>query len=80
MEPSYQAMFKRWRSDVENAPHDGSIIMGRLTGTNKSMAVHWGCETQRWYKCQGDSTPIDICQWISFTDFADIRSCAWRSF
>lgn len=77
MEPSYQAMFKRWLPS-ETAPKDGRLIMGRLSGTNKAMAVGWVEDKQSFMNISEGA--VDICQWISFTDFADIRSCVWRSF
>lgn len=71
----YSPMFKKWQTDISLAPHDGKIFMGRIKGTNKSRAVHWN--GFKWIDPQG--CELEICQWISFTDFADIRSCVWRA-
>lgn len=76
MEPSYTRMFKNWHSDLSSAPKNGTLFMGRITGTNKAKVVWYEGETSRWMT--HDQGSVDICQWISFTDFADIRSCAWR--
>lgn len=78
MEPSYQAMFKRWSADINSAPIDGSIFMGRITGSNRAVAVKFGAAG--FIMAQPPYDSVNICQWISFTDFADIRSCVWRNF
>lgn len=78
MEPSYEKLFKRWRPDISDAPKDGSIFMGRQTGTNRAFAVKW-YEPDKSF-VSGEYGPVSICQWISFSDFADIQSCVWRSF
>lgn len=78
MTPDYSPLFKNWRIDISDAPRDGTLFMGRITGTNRAVACafqdgHWiNMATNR-------KEIIEICQWISFTDFADIRSCVWRS-
>lgn len=82
MVPDHSPLFKNWQTDMSLAPKDGSSFMGRQKGTNKAFAVHWGCETQKWYHSgpfsAGNSNPVELCQWITFSDFADIRTCAWR--
>jgi len=72
---SYSLMFKRWHL-ADTAPKDGSLFMGRITGTNRSVAVSYDGATNTFY--QAGKGQVDICQWISFADFADIRACAWR--
>lgn len=76
MTGDYSPMFKRWRTDVSNAPIDGKWFMGRITGTNRAKAVQYDGETNRWMT--RDEGAVDICQWITFFDYADIRSCVWR--
>lgn len=77
MEPSYQRLFKNWLPK-ETAPKDGRLFLGRLTGTNRAMVVGWVEDRQSFMNTSEGS--VDICQWISFTDFADIRSCVWRNY
>lgn len=77
MEPSYQVMFKRWKPNITDAPKNGTWFMGRISNSNRAKAVKYEGETQRWIT--RDEGAVNICQWISFTDFADIRSCVWRS-
>lgn len=69
----YSRMFRRWRTDIENAPK-GVWFMGRITGTNRARAVRQ--EADKLVDTFGDE--MSICQWITFTDYADIRSCVWR--
>lgn len=84
MTPNYSPLFKRWQPDVSNVPRDGSFFLGRMTGTNQARAVRWLEDTTSeelgvatgFYDSFGKQ--LDICQWISFTDFADIRTCVWR--
>lgn len=55
--------------------------MGRERGTNTAFAVCFGQDGKFYRTGRGPSTvnnPVDICQWISFADFADIRECIWR--
>lgn len=80
MTPDYSPMFKKWYNvSLNPAPTDGTLFMGRITGTNKAMAVKYDGETQQFFQAQQPYHPVDICQWISFTDFADIRSCVWMA-
>lgn len=74
MLPDYSSLFKNWQTDISVAPHDGTFFMGRITGSNRSRAVRWTDGV--WKDNQG--CVLEICQWISFIDFADLRSCAWR--
>lgn len=74
MTSNYDLPFKRWQTDMSLAPSDGTIFMGRLTGTNKARAVRLNGEDF----VDMTGKPVLLCQWISFTDFADIRTCAWR--
>lgn len=75
MTPDYSKLFTKWQTDISNAPHD-VWIMGRLIASNKARAVRWDIETNGFADAFG--YPVEICQWISFTDFADIRSCVWN--
>lgn len=72
----YSALFKGWRTDIANAPMDGTWFMGRITGTNRAKAICYNDETQRWMT--KDEGAVSICQWLTFYDYADIRACAWR--
>jgi hypothetical protein len=76
MTPDYSVLFKKWQTDTSNAPHDGTIFMGRLTGTNRAIAVKFDGANF----ISMDQKPVEICQWISFTDFADIRQCVWKGY
>lgn len=80
--PDYSRLFKNWQIDISAAPHDGTIIMGRITGSNRSKAVRWKDADSEgngggWQTCDGEGL-VSICQWITFTEFADIRACVWR--
>lgn len=74
----HSRLFKNWQTDISLAPRDGSYFMGRQRGTSKSGAVCW-CHDQNAF-INTFKQPVDICQWISFTDFAEIRACVWSDF
>lgn len=74
MTPDYSRMFERWSSDMSLAPTDGTWIMGRISGTNRSRAFKW--DTDRWIDQNSDEH--NLCQWIDFKDFGMIRTCVWR--
>jgi hypothetical protein len=74
MKPEY-ILWKKWHP-ATSAPTDGSIFMGRQLGSNRAFAVKWNGEA---YVRPWESEPIIICQWISLTEYADIRSCVWAS-
>lgn len=74
MTPNFSRPFKNWQTDISGVPDDGSYFLGRITGTNIHKAVHWLDGAFR----TPDGTAVSICQWITFSDFADLRACAWR--
>jgi hypothetical protein len=75
--PDYSRLFGgKWSTDINAAPHDGSTFMGRLKGTNRSFAVKWLDGAIR--DLRKPEEPIEICEWISFKDFADTRHCVWN--
>jgi hypothetical protein len=73
--PEY-TLWSRWQSDISLAPRDETIFMGTQRGTNKAFAVKFNGEH---FVRPGETKAVDICQWISFTDYADIRHCVWNS-
>lgn len=75
MTADYRPLFKRWAL-ADSAPKDGTLFMGRITGTNRAVAIKWQDDLGF---VDGLDHLVSICQWISFTDFADIRACVWRT-
>lgn len=69
-------LFKDWQIDTSNAPVDGTWFLGRITDTNLARAVMWDETCGSYRDAQGRK--VNICQWISFADFGQIRSCVWR--
>lgn len=72
--PDYSRPFKNWQTDISNVPDDGTWFLGRITGTNIHKAVQWKDGA---FRVTGGEA-VSICQWITFADFADLRSCVWR--
>lgn len=66
--------FKGW-SDSDTAPHDGSRFLGRIKGTNRSLDIRWKADCNSFWN--DNYGRIEISQWITYIDFADIRACVW---
>lgn len=71
--PDYSRTFKHWQT-ATSAPTDGSLFLGRLSNTNRAIAVRMDGED--WVDASGK--PVQIEQWISFADYGNIRQCVWR--
>lgn len=81
MTPDYSHLFKNWHVGIADAPTDGTIFMGRIKGTNRGIAVKFDTLQNYFVIASYENAKgpaVEICQWISFIDFADIRACAWR--
>lgn len=67
---------KHWHEvDDPTIPLDGEKFMGRLKGTNRVRAVWWSDDFDGF--CDGKSL-VEITQWTSFKEYADVRACLWR--
>ena len=68
-------LWKNWQTDMSLAPKDRTF-MGRLAKSNRSFAVKW--TDAGFIDMRDPSRTVELCQWIEWADFAEIRNCVWR--
>lgn len=78
MAADYSRPFQNWHP-AETFPKDGTLVLARIKGTNRHTAAKWVEEHQGVFS-PNYSAPIQVEQWITFEEFADIRACAWRKY
>lgn len=65
--------------DPETAPRDGTIFMGHILHTNRHVATKWHGDSFWNVSDPARPIPIEICEWQTFVEFADVRNCPWNS-
>lgn len=75
MTPDYSRLMPNLHADMSLAPKD-QTFMGRLTGTNRVVAVKWN--EDGFYRCPAMKVKAEICQWVTFKEYAQIQTCIWN--
>lgn len=74
----YSRPFKNWHP-ATTFPKDGKLVLARIKGTNRHTAAKWSEYNQGVFS-PNYAQSIEVEQWITFEEFADIRACAWRKY
>lgn len=79
LEPKWSKFERPGWHDPATAPRDGTIFMGHISKSSRHVATKWHGDS--FWNVSNPSSPvaIEICEWQTFAEFADIRNCPWNS-